>query len=174
MTGAIQWHARERHPIFKRYVNDWATEAIVIQFTKNKRRYSVKNSTLKRDPKYDHLVRNSAKRDPSAPRGSKLKVARRGAADAAVRTAKKAATKKSATKRAASKSQAPKRKAAAVEEEEEEEDALARSLLRLLVPCCACSFPAALARFLLTTPTRSHRDYGFSHAHIHRLSASSS
>ncbi|KAJ6538262.1 hypothetical protein DFH09DRAFT_893741, partial [Mycena vulgaris] len=38
--------ARERHPILKRYVNDWATEELVKQYIKNKRRHGYRKGWL--------------------------------------------------------------------------------------------------------------------------------
>ncbi|KAJ7480047.1 hypothetical protein B0H11DRAFT_1265206 [Mycena galericulata] len=60
--------ARLRHPILERYVNDWATEEIVKQFTKNKRRNGYRHNWLEVPEKYKYLQANSAKRDPSASR----------------------------------------------------------------------------------------------------------
>lgn len=52
-----------------RYVNDWATEAIVRQWMKNKRSYAVQKGFLDVKPKWDYLKDNSAKRT-DAPRGN--------------------------------------------------------------------------------------------------------
>ncbi|KAJ7086218.1 hypothetical protein C8R44DRAFT_893673 [Mycena epipterygia] len=83
--------ARERHPILKRYVNDWATEELVKQYIKNKRRRAYQKGWLETPAQYAYLKANSAKRDPSAPRGSRTNAK---ADRAAVRTAKKVASKK--------------------------------------------------------------------------------
>ncbi|KAJ7110209.1 hypothetical protein C8R43DRAFT_1113767 [Mycena crocata] len=86
--------ARERHPIFKRYVNDWATEELVKQYIKNKRRNAYKNGWLEAPAEYAYLKSNSAKRDPSARRG------RRKVPKVATADAKKAAKKRAAVDRA--------------------------------------------------------------------------
>jgi hypothetical protein len=52
-----------------RYVNDWATEAIVRQWMKNKRSYAVQKGYLDVKPKWDYLKNNSTKRT-DAPRGN--------------------------------------------------------------------------------------------------------
>ncbi|KAJ7119408.1 hypothetical protein C8R44DRAFT_877838 [Mycena epipterygia] len=85
--------ARAKHPILERYVNDWATEEIVKQFTKNKRRHSYQKNWLDVPAKYAYLKNNSAKRDPSASRKRRAVAA----APKKVASAKKAAKKKEAT-----------------------------------------------------------------------------
>ncbi|KAJ7105987.1 hypothetical protein C8R44DRAFT_942591 [Mycena epipterygia] len=60
--------ARERHPYLARFTNDWATEEIVKQYIKNKRRHAYKNGWLEAPTKFEYLKANSAKRNPSAPR----------------------------------------------------------------------------------------------------------
>ncbi|KAJ7868166.1 hypothetical protein B0H13DRAFT_2064625 [Mycena leptocephala] len=42
--------ARERHPYLARFTNDWATEEIVKQYIKNKRRHAYKNGWLEPPP----------------------------------------------------------------------------------------------------------------------------
>jgi hypothetical protein len=53
------------------YENDWATEAIAKQFLNNKRKYAYKLGDLDVPDGYDHLVANSAKRNPAGSRKSK-------------------------------------------------------------------------------------------------------
>ncbi|KAJ7442915.1 hypothetical protein B0H11DRAFT_470882 [Mycena galericulata] len=84
--------ARLRHPILERYVNDWATEERVKQFTKNKRRNGYRHNWLEVPEKYKYLKANSAKRDPSASRK------RRTATTAQKNVAVKMAAKKASTK----------------------------------------------------------------------------
>ncbi|KAJ7845963.1 hypothetical protein B0H14DRAFT_3454699 [Mycena olivaceomarginata] len=100
--------ARERHPILKRYENDWATEELVKQYIKNKRRHGYRKGFLERPAQYDYLKTNSAKRNPSAPRGPRV----------AVRRSKKVAEKKAAVK-AKGKSKAKPRTKQVVEDDDE-------------------------------------------------------
>lgn len=90
LTHLVQ--AREKHPILERYVNDWATEEIIKQFTKNKRRRCYQKNWLEVPEKYAYLKNNSAKRDPSASRKRRTVAA----APKKVAIAKKAAKKKNA------------------------------------------------------------------------------
>ncbi|THU79775.1 hypothetical protein K435DRAFT_810422, partial [Dendrothele bispora CBS 962.96] len=62
---------RERHPILARFENDWATEAMVRQYTKNKRKTHYAQGSLVVAEKYSHLKENAAKRDPSKSRKRK-------------------------------------------------------------------------------------------------------
>ncbi|KAJ7440627.1 hypothetical protein B0H11DRAFT_2205136 [Mycena galericulata] len=93
--------ARLRHPILERYVNDWATEEIVKQFTKNKRRNGYRHNWLEVPEKYKYLQANSAKRDPSASRK------RRTATTVQKNVAVKMAAKKASTKAAVNKKKKP-------------------------------------------------------------------
>jgi hypothetical protein len=54
--------ARENHPFLKRYRNDWATEEIVKQYFKNKRKHAYKSKWLEPPTKYQHLTETSQKR----------------------------------------------------------------------------------------------------------------
>ncbi|KAJ7653020.1 hypothetical protein B0H17DRAFT_1186397 [Mycena rosella] len=108
--------ARERHPILQRYVNDWATEEIVKQFIKNKRRHGYKKGFLVPPAEYAYLKANSAKRNPSAPRG------RKSAKVAVVAAKKLAAKKKDVTAKASSSKAAGKAKARAKKVVVDEED----------------------------------------------------
>jgi hypothetical protein len=60
---------RQSIPDMSRYVNDWATEAIVRQWMKNKRSYAVQKGFLDVKPKWEYLKDNSTKRT-DAPRGN--------------------------------------------------------------------------------------------------------
>ncbi|KAJ6548501.1 hypothetical protein B0H19DRAFT_1074359 [Mycena capillaripes] len=80
---------RARHPILEDYVNDWATEEIVKQFFKNRRRRGYQNGTLDVPDQYKYLKANSAKRDPSGSRKRRTVVA--GAPKKAAATRKKVA-----------------------------------------------------------------------------------
>ncbi|KAJ7655447.1 hypothetical protein B0H17DRAFT_1073443 [Mycena rosella] len=86
--------ARARHPILEDYVNDWATEEIVKQYIKNKRRNGYKNNWLEVPEKYAYLKTNSAKRDQSASRKRRT-VSTTAPRKTAVAAAAKKATKKS-------------------------------------------------------------------------------
>ncbi|KAJ7125724.1 hypothetical protein C8R43DRAFT_1135292 [Mycena crocata] len=88
--------ARARHPILANYVNDWATEEIVKQFMKNKRKHLYKNGGLEVPAKFAYLKANSAKRDPSASRKRRTVTvtAHKRAATAAQKSHKKAKAKK--------------------------------------------------------------------------------
>jgi hypothetical protein len=69
----------------RRYVNDWATEAIVRQYMKNKRSYAVQQGFLDVKPKWDYLKNNSSKRT-DAPRGnSKRKATSQGSSGPAAK-----------------------------------------------------------------------------------------
>ncbi|KAJ7760283.1 hypothetical protein DFH07DRAFT_957663 [Mycena maculata] len=67
---------RERHPILKRFHNDWATEEIVKQYIKNRRNNAYRHNWLEVPEKYKYLKSNAAQRDPSGPRGRQNKVAK--------------------------------------------------------------------------------------------------
>lgn len=101
--------ARERNPIFKRYQNDWATEALVKQYVKNKRRRGYSKGWLEVPDKYAYLKANASKRN-SAPRKKRVQ----GAIDAA----KKRAVENVASKRAA----VARGKRRVINDESEEED----------------------------------------------------
>ncbi|KAJ6623838.1 hypothetical protein B0H10DRAFT_2008640, partial [Mycena sp. CBHHK59/15] len=68
--------ARDRHPILERFHNDWATEEMVKQYIANRRNTAYRRGDLEVPEKYKYLKANAAKRDPSAPRGRKAKVAK--------------------------------------------------------------------------------------------------
>jgi hypothetical protein len=80
--------ARERHPILKCYENDWATAELVKQYIKNMCCHGYRKGFLEHLAQDDYLKTNSAKRNPSAPRGPRV----------AVRQSKKVAEKKAAAK----------------------------------------------------------------------------
>ncbi|KAJ7131800.1 hypothetical protein C8R43DRAFT_1133477 [Mycena crocata] len=111
LKGKFYAVARERHPILKRYVNDWATDELAKQFIRNRRRNEYKKGTLQRPAEFAYLKANSAKRNPSAPRGRK-------GVKATTKAAKKAAKKGGSSKLSAK----AKGKRRAVESEEEEKD----------------------------------------------------
>lgn len=54
-----------------RFTNDWATEEIVKQFIKNKRKNHYANGWLEVPNKYEYLKANSRKRSKTAPRKKK-------------------------------------------------------------------------------------------------------
>jgi hypothetical protein len=54
-----------------RFERDWATEEIVKQFVKNKRKNHYANGWLDVPEKYLHLKKNSMKRNPSGSRSKK-------------------------------------------------------------------------------------------------------
>jgi hypothetical protein len=54
-----------------RFERDWATEEIVKQFVKNKRKNHYANGWLDVPEKYIHLKQNSMKRNPSRSRSKK-------------------------------------------------------------------------------------------------------
>ncbi|KAL0058126.1 hypothetical protein AAF712_015209 [Marasmius tenuissimus] len=64
---------KEHAPVLGNYQNDWASEWLVRQYIKSLRSGGYKNKTLVRPPKYDYLVANSAKRDPTKSRQSLAK-----------------------------------------------------------------------------------------------------
>ncbi|KAJ7851748.1 hypothetical protein B0H13DRAFT_2359844 [Mycena leptocephala] len=106
--------ARERHPYLARFTNDWATEEIVKQYIKNKRRHAYKNGWLEPPAKFEYLKANSAKRSPSAPRGRKSKQFLKKTAP---KDAKKSANKKSTVAKVKAKG-----KKVVVDSEEEDDD----------------------------------------------------
>ncbi|KAJ3494992.1 hypothetical protein NLJ89_g10700 [Agrocybe chaxingu] len=83
--------ARERHPVLKRYMNDWATEEIVKRYMKNKRAHHYASGWLEVPEKYQYLKENSSKRDPN---GSRVKRAKAELAAKKSRKATRAAEKK--------------------------------------------------------------------------------
>lgn len=88
------YQSRERHPILRRYNNDWATEELVKQYLSNRRKNHYKKGYLTVNPKYAYLKANSAKRDPSA---SRVKKARTVAAKRVAAKARKEKGKARAT-----------------------------------------------------------------------------
>ncbi|KAJ7028736.1 hypothetical protein C8F04DRAFT_52437 [Mycena alexandri] len=118
LKGKFYAVARERHPILKRYVNDWAAEELAKQFIKNRRRGAYRKQKLERPAQYAYLKDNSAKRDPSAPRG-------RQGVKATTKDKKSAAKKSSVAKQGGSRtgmSAKAKGKRKAVEPEESSSD----------------------------------------------------
>jgi hypothetical protein len=57
--------ARDQHPFLARFERDWATEEIVKQFVKNKRKNHYANGWLEVPDKYTYLKQNSKKRNPA-------------------------------------------------------------------------------------------------------------
>ncbi|KAJ6610248.1 hypothetical protein B0H10DRAFT_2438094 [Mycena sp. CBHHK59/15] len=118
--------ARDRHPILERFHNDWATEEMVKHYIANRRNTAYRRGDLEVPEKYKYLKANAAKRDPSAPRGRKAKVAK--VKVAAVKKAAKVARKQTsgaASRKAASSSNSKtkgKKKAAPAVIESEDED----------------------------------------------------
>jgi hypothetical protein len=66
--------ARDQHPFLACFERDWATEEIVKQFVKNRRKNHYANGWLTVPEKYGYLKQNSLKRNSSA---SRLKKAAR-------------------------------------------------------------------------------------------------
>ncbi len=60
--------ARDTHPFLSRFENDWATEAIIRQYLKNKRKTLYKAGSLEKPKGYEYLKENAAKRDQSKSR----------------------------------------------------------------------------------------------------------
>jgi hypothetical protein len=60
--------ARDQNPYLKRFQNDWATEEIVKQYFKNKRKNHYKKGWLTVPEKYKHLKGNSNRRNASGSR----------------------------------------------------------------------------------------------------------
>nr|GAT42466.1 predicted protein [Mycena chlorophos] len=77
--------AREQFSRLARCPKDWGTKRILAQYLKNQCAAAVRRGQKKRNPRYDHLVANSAKRDPHASRTKLVKTyrERRAAAKAA-------------------------------------------------------------------------------------------
>jgi hypothetical protein len=108
-NGLTRGQARETHPILARYHNNWATEAIVKQYVKNKRNNAYKNNWLEVPAKYTYLKANAAKWNPMAPHGRQNKLAHAAVAKKkAVRKAAASGSKKvaSGSKKAKGKSKA--------------------------------------------------------------------
>jgi hypothetical protein len=61
---------RNRHPILKRFIADWATIAIIRQFLGNQRQKRYNAGTAVVPAKYKHLKANADKRDHSTRRKS--------------------------------------------------------------------------------------------------------
>ncbi|KAJ7735355.1 hypothetical protein B0H16DRAFT_1731391 [Mycena metata] len=114
--------ARARHPILANYVNDWATDEMIKQYTKNKRRHGYRQKFLDVPEKFAYLKHNSAKRDPSASRK------RRTVATSTSKKAKNAVKapvpkkRKPAAKAGSSKAKGKRRAVADEEDEAEDED----------------------------------------------------
>jgi hypothetical protein len=99
---------RQSIPDMGRYINDWATEAIVRQWMKNKRSYAVQKGFLDVKPKWEYLKNNSTKRT-DAPRGNgKRKATSQGSSGPAAKKARlaKASPKTSARGKGKGKSRA--------------------------------------------------------------------
>jgi hypothetical protein len=77
-TTDANLQARDQHPFLARFERDWATEEIVKQFTKNKRKNHYANGWLDVPARYTYLKQNSMKRNPTA---SRSKRALAGSAD---------------------------------------------------------------------------------------------
>ena len=85
---------RQSIPDMGRYVNDWATEAIVRQWMKNKRSYAVQKGFLDVKPKWEYLKNNSTQRT-DAPRGNgKRKATSQGPSGPAAKKARLEASAK--------------------------------------------------------------------------------
>jgi len=118
--------ARENHPFLKRYRNDWATEEIVKQYFKNKRKHAYKNKWLEPPTKYQHLIEASKKRKTS---GSRVKKASIVLAAKKAKKAMKVAGKVKRTSKGKQKAarqqedDKSEQEEMGVDEEEEEEDA---------------------------------------------------
>jgi len=67
----VTLQARDQHPFLARFERDWATEEIVKQFVKNKRKNHYANGWLEVPAKYAYLKQNSMKRNPTASRSKK-------------------------------------------------------------------------------------------------------
>jgi hypothetical protein len=65
------FQARTQHPFLAQFERDWATEEIVKQFVKNKRKNHYANGWLEVPEQYAYLKKNSMKRNPSASRSKK-------------------------------------------------------------------------------------------------------
>ena len=63
--------AREQHPFLARFERDWATEEIVKQFVKNKRKHHYAHGWLEVPAKFAYLRENSMRRNPTASRSKK-------------------------------------------------------------------------------------------------------
>ncbi|THU76278.1 hypothetical protein K435DRAFT_879440 [Dendrothele bispora CBS 962.96] len=68
---AMLFAMRERDPFLKRFENDWASEAMVRQYLKNKCKRNYQQGTLQVAEKYEYLKDNSAKRDQTKTRKRK-------------------------------------------------------------------------------------------------------
>lgn len=120
--------ARERHPILKKYMHDWATEELVKQYVKNKRKNGYNKGWLEVPEKYAYLKDNSSKRG-TAPRKKKGLLALEAAQKAKAASKRKGhgSARKSAGKRrvvaASSEEDDSEHDEQEHGEEEEEEDA---------------------------------------------------
>ncbi|KAF8801560.1 hypothetical protein BYT27DRAFT_7309677 [Phlegmacium glaucopus] len=104
--------AHENHPFLKQYQNDWATEEIVKQYFKNKRKHAYKSKWLEPPTKYQHLTEASQKRTTSGSRVKKATIV------LATKKAKKAAHAANTKKHSSS----SKGKKKAIEQQEDIDD----------------------------------------------------
>ncbi|KAG6823087.1 hypothetical protein H0H92_011433 [Tricholoma furcatifolium] len=74
--------AREKVPFLKRFHNDWATEEIVKQYFRNKRKHLYRHGWLDVPEKFHYLKETSAKRNPTGSRVKRVRAARVAAAAA--------------------------------------------------------------------------------------------
>ncbi|KAH6909681.1 hypothetical protein BKA70DRAFT_1426098 [Coprinopsis sp. MPI-PUGE-AT-0042] len=102
--------ARKAHPFLKRFHNDWATEEMLKQYFRNKRKNAYRNGWLDVPAKYSHLKANANKRSQSGSRTKKAKVV------LAAKKAKKASKSKGRVEKGTS------RGPAGVADDEGEED----------------------------------------------------
>jgi hypothetical protein len=71
VRDCVHIQARDQHPFLARFERDWATEEIVKQFVKNKRKNHYANGWLDVPEKYKYLKQNSRKRNPAGSRSKK-------------------------------------------------------------------------------------------------------
>ncbi len=62
---------REKNPLLKRFENDWASEAMVRQYLKNKRKRAYEQGALEVPDKYKYLKANAGMRDQAKSRKKK-------------------------------------------------------------------------------------------------------
>ena len=70
----VPYKARQRYPILKHYVNDWATIEIIKQYIKNKRGRAYKMGWLEVPEAYVYLKQNASKRNPTGSRVKRVKL----------------------------------------------------------------------------------------------------
>jgi pyrroloquinoline quinone (PQQ) biosynthesis protein C len=63
--------ARDQHPFLAKFERDWATEEIVKQFVKNKRKNHYAHGWLEVPAKYAYLKQNAMKRNRTASRSKR-------------------------------------------------------------------------------------------------------